>query len=112
MMTRHSRRQNPAVASVHDLSRARLIQGLKNLHVPYDVYTECGHQHSEQDSTALYIEPLGWVCTDGLVETICTHCCVGETAQAQVCVDKHEHKPDRALCPTMALIEGLEPPWA
>lgn len=97
---------------MHDLSRARLIQGLKNLHVPYDVYTECGHLHSERDSNALYIEALGWVCTDGLVETICQHCCVGETAQAQVCIDKHEHKPDRAVCPTMAVVDGLEPPWA
>lgn len=111
-MTRHSRRRQDPLATVHDISRARLIQGLKNLHVPYDVYTDCGHQHSDRDDQALFIEGLGWTCVDGLVETVCQHCCVSETAQAQVCVDKHDHKPDRALCPTMAIVDGLESPWA
>lgn len=110
VVSRRSRRSGQ-LAEVHDISKARLVQGLRNLHVPYGIYTECGHEHTDRDEFALYIEGVGWTCDVGLVEVICQHCCVGEHAQAAVCTDQHEHKPDRAVCPTMALVEGLEPPW-
>ena len=87
------------------------MQGLKSLHAPYDIYIECGHQHSEQDTQARYVEGIGMVCDKGLVMIVCEHCCTSDHAQATVCSDEHDHEPDRALCPTMALVTGLDPPW-
>jgi hypothetical protein len=109
-MSRRSKRVDP-LAQVHDISRARLIQGLRAMHAPFDIYTTCGHQHAETDETALYVEGVGWTCGKGLVSVVCQHCCVDDHAQAEVCVDQHKHAPDRALCPTMALVEGRDAPW-
>jgi hypothetical protein len=108
-VSRRSRRA--PLAEVHDISRARLVQGLKAMHAPFDVFTECGHQHSESDTRARHVEGLGMVCDDGLVTTVCLHCCVADHAQAAVCETRHDHEPDRAVCPTMALVTGFDPPW-
>jgi hypothetical protein len=96
---------------VHEISRARLVQGLKALHAPFEIYTACEHLHDEDDEDAFYIEDVGWSCEAGLVAVVCQHCCVDDHAQADVCVERHKHEAGRALCPTTALMTGLLSPW-
>jgi hypothetical protein len=97
---------------VHDLSRARIIQGLRNLHTPYDVYEACGHNHALNDPLAQDVPGIGMVCDKGIVQTICNHCCADlEYGQRDVCATDHKHLDGYALCPTMAIVEGREAPW-
>lgn len=99
-------------AVVHDLSRARMVQGLRALHRPYGVYDQCEHQHEETDEEALYIDGVGWTCDEALLMTICAHCCVvPQYGQSEDCATDHIHLPGYALCPTMAIVEGRESPW-
>ena len=100
-------------AQVHDISRARIVQGLRALHGPFDIYESCGHVHNGRDPFALHIEGIGYVCSEGIVATICTHCCCTdpEYGQSESCVSTHKHLPGYALCPTMAIVEGRDSPW-
>jgi hypothetical protein len=85
---------------------------LRNLHGEYGVYDQCKHQHLETDVGTVYIDGVGWTCDDGLVAVICRHCCTHkEQVQTEDCATDHSHLPDRALCPTMAIVEGLDSPW-
>jgi hypothetical protein len=101
----------------HEVSRARIVQGLKALHTPFDIYEKCGHNHALNDPRAFEIEGLGMVCADGVVDTVCTHCCTdlvnGTYVVREVCIDEHKHISAYALCPTIAIIEGRdrEMPW-
>jgi len=99
-------------AAVHDISRARLVQALKALHAPYGVYDQCSHVHTERDPEAIYIDGVGLTCEDGLLMTICRHCCTQLLrGQTEDCATEHKHLPDYALCPTMSIVEGKEAPW-
>ena len=97
---------------VHEVSRARIVQGLRALHRPFDVYEACGHNHALNDPRAFEIEGLGMVCDDGIVDTVCTHCCTDlGFGQTERCATEHKHLPGYALCPTMAIVEGRDGPW-
>jgi hypothetical protein len=97
---------------VYDISRARLIQGLRNLHAEWGVYEKCDHDHLETDLGALLIDDVGWTCAKGLTATVCRHCCAQDGGgQSEDCAVYHEHKPGQALCPTMAIVDGREAPW-
>jgi hypothetical protein len=98
-------------AAVYDISRARLVQAIRALHHEYGVYQACGHHHRENDQAALYIEGVGWTCEDGLLAVICAHCCVNGVGQREDCATEHKHLHGRALCPTMAIVDGREAPW-
>lgn len=99
-------------AQVHDISRARLVQGLRALHVEYGVYERCAHEHPDNDLSAFYIEGVGWTCDKSLLRIVCRHCCAQDgDGQSEVCAAAHDHLPDHALCPTMALLDGRTPPW-
>ena len=98
--------------AVYDISRARLIQALKALHAPYGIYDQCDHQHVESDQDAVYIDGVGLTCEEGLLETVCRHCCTDrDYGQTETCASDHKHLPGYALCPTLALVDGREPPW-
>jgi hypothetical protein len=88
-----------------------MVQGLRALHREYGVYDQCDHEHAESDPEALYIDGVGWTCADGLLATICAHCCVNGEGQREDCATEHKHLPGYALCPTMAIVEGRESPW-
>jgi hypothetical protein len=99
-------------AQVHDLSRARMVQGLRALHRPYGVYDQCDHVHTEDDPEAVYIDGVGWTCDEALLMTICSHCCTQrEYGQTEDCATDHTHLPGYSLCPTMAIVEGKPAPW-
>ena len=99
-------------AAVHDLGHARMVQALRALHAPFGIYDECEHDHHEDDPEAVYIDGVGWTCDDGLLMTICRHCCTQlEYGQTEDCATDHVHLPGRALCPTLAIVEGMTPPW-
>jgi hypothetical protein len=99
-------------AQIHDISRARMVQGLRALHCPYGVYDQCSHQHTENDVDAVYIDGVGLTCDDGLLMTICRHCCTRlMSGQTEDCATDHTHLPGYALCPTMAIVEGRVAPW-
>jgi len=107
-----SRRRTQPDENVHDISRARLIQRIKALHRPYDVYEACGHNHALNDPLAQHIPELGMVCDQGIVLTICNHCCVdAEVGQRDVCAADHKHLDSYSLCPTLAIIDGRDAPW-
>lgn len=94
-----------------EISRARLVQNLKALHAPYDVYEKCGHNHALNDPNAQDLPPLGMVCADGIVATICLHCCVNGVGQREECATEHKHLPGYSLCPTLSIVEGRDAPW-
>lgn len=97
---------------VHDLSRARIVQRLRALHSEYGIYDKCSHTHLETDAGTVYIDGVGLTCDDGLLAVICQHCCTRlETGQTEDCATDHKHLPGYALCPTMAIVEGLDSPW-
>jgi len=99
-------------AVVHDISRARIVQGLRALHCEYSVYDQCSHVHTEDDLGVVYIDGVGWTCDDGLLMVICRHCCTHpQRGQTEDCATDHDHLPDHAICPTMAIVEGKTPPW-
>jgi hypothetical protein len=99
-------------AGVHDLSRARLVQALHALHAEYGVYDSCRHLHTEDDPEAMYIDGVGWTCEEGLLMTICRHCCTQTTfGQTEDCATDHNHLPGFALCPTLAIVDNKEAPW-
>src|SRR4051812_41689483 len=47
---------------VQEISRARIVQAMKALHSPYDVYEACGHNHALNDPNAWQVDGLGMVC--------------------------------------------------
>ena len=96
---------------VHEVSRARIVQGLRALHKPYDIYEDCGHRHRGDEPFVVYVHPLGYMCSQGVVESICTHCCTDGDGQTKTCVREHKHLADYALCPTLAIVEGRDGPW-
>jgi hypothetical protein len=98
------------LGTVHDISRARIVQGLRALHAPFDVYGDCGHNHALNDPYALEIDGE-MRCSEGIVETVCVHCCVVDDRQSETCATEHKHLPGDALCPTLAIVEGRESPW-
>jgi hypothetical protein len=109
-MTRRATRHGEA--TVHDLSRARLIQALRALHSEYGVYEKCDHGHTADDPLALDIENVGLTCADGLLDVVCTACCTRPFyGQTEDCADGHKHLPGSAICPTMAIVDGRDSPW-
>ena len=107
-MTRRS--SHDGLNPVHDLSRARIVQHLHALHAPFDIYGDCGHNHALNDPYALEIDGK-MRCSEGIVETVCIHCCVIDARQSETCATEHKHLPGTALCPTLAIIDGRESPW-
>jgi hypothetical protein len=98
------------LGTVHDISRARIVQGLRALHAPFDIYEDCGHSHALNDPYAFEVAGQ-MLCADGIVGTICLNCCVVNDRQSEVCATEHKHLPGSALCPTLAIVNGRESPW-
>lgn len=111
-MSRATRLASPYGQPIKDVSKSRMVQRLNGLHSPYHLYEPCGHSHALNDPDAVEIEEIGMVCADGIIDTICNHCCTDEYGQTEVCADKHRHLPGISLCPTMAIVEGRDAPWA
>jgi hypothetical protein len=99
------------------------IEKVREIHTPWGIYTECGHEHTEAEleaegSTVREIDLVGLVCEEGLMYRVCRACCVepgwSEGFQTETCATKHLHTPDGPVCPTVAALDGVEmsgEPW-
>lgn len=90
--------------------QARIDKALA-LHTESKLYTECGHDHTDDDSDdLLYVDEVGTVCEDGYLVTICRVCCCTASGdQSEECASHHDGPcwP----CPTRAaLLPGDETP--
>lgn len=99
---------------------ARLIADIegpiRELHRPFGIYDECGHEHTEAHlewGDCLDIMEVGLTCEDGLMYRVCTHCCVTEGfggGQTEECVTNHQHDKAGPICKTMAALEARRAP--
>jgi hypothetical protein len=114
------------VTELHDLIREKLdaragsplfmwhnqasaaIRAVLDIHKPYYIYEPCGHQHELTEDLQIppgvrNVDDVGLVCDDGLLYTICFHCCAGDHSQTERCVSEHQHE-EHAPCPTVRTI--------
>jgi len=91
-----------------DERQARIDRVLA-LHTESKLYTECGHDHTDDDSDdLLYVDEIGTVCEDGYMITICRACCCTANGdQSEECANHHDGPcwP----CPTHAALAGDQP---
>ena len=77
------------------------------LHSPYKIYDECGHEHEETDKGVTNVIEIGPVCKDGYMYTICRHCCTDAMGdQTEECVGEHDHST--GICETRRVLDGAE----
>jgi hypothetical protein len=97
------------------------IAKVREIHSPWGIYTECGHEHTEAElddeaSTVHEIDLVGLVCEEGLMYRVCRSCCVepgwAEGFQTETCASKHTHTTDGPVCLTTAALDGVEMPDA
>lgn len=97
------------------------ITAVREIHSPWGVYTECGHEHTEDEladpaNPVQEIDLVGRVCAEGLMYRVCRSCCVepgwAEGFQTETCTFKHEHTVDGPICPTTAALDGVTMPGA
>jgi hypothetical protein len=105
-------------ARVDDLTgqvagRDETIQRVRDLHSEYRIYTECGHEETEDhNGDPFEIDDIGWICQDGYLYSICRECCIhGGDVQTEECADFHTSAgrpdPDGCWpCRTKAAIDG------
>lgn len=107
----------PSVWAVGELYAA--IRQTKEIHQPWGIYTECGHEHTEAEledpaSSVHQVDLVGLVCAEGLMYRVCRSCCVepgwSEGYQTETCATKHTHTSAGPVCPTTAALDGVEMP--
>ena len=62
-----------AILAKLEQARARLAAVLE-IHKPFGVYDECGHDHQPGDPDTFQIDDVGIVCAAGLLYKICEAC--------------------------------------
>lgn len=84
-----------------------------NLHAPYPIYDECGHDHEYNEDGTLPegikdIDPIGLVCeSGGWRYNICEHCCTREGfGQTEDCAADHRHGFGISRCQTIGILEN------
>jgi hypothetical protein len=89
------------------------LEALRALHQPFGIYTECGHDHVEEDFEAgrcIEVDLVGLTCEEGLMYRICKHCCTDdahfEQYQTEHCATAHDHGAGVPICQTMAVLDG------
>ena len=100
-----------------DRTVAMAVRAVMELHCPYRIYDDCGHQphdYAEDGSIPadlVELEGIGLVCEKGYLYSICRECCADvvepHVFQRAVCNDHHEHlDPATACwpCPTVRAI--------
>jgi hypothetical protein len=101
------------------LEHEAVLTKIREIHTPWGIYTECGHQHTEAEledeaSPVKEVDLVGLVCADGLMYRVCRSCCVepgwSEGFQTETCATKHLHTPEGPVCPTTAALDGVEMP--
>jgi len=90
------------------------LEALRGLHKPFGIYTECGHDHTEEELEAglcIEVDLVGLTCDEGLLYQVCEHCCTDDATferyQTESCAEGHEHGAGEPICKTMAVLEGV-----
>ena len=82
---------------------------LRALHGPKRIYDDCGHRHTTEEFDALNlvdVDPIGYVCEDGLLYVICGECCTDENGdQLAECADNHAHTDGEPVCDTARILD-------
>ena len=75
---------------------------IDDLHKPFKIYQECGHDHNEVEGVGLVVvEDVGEVCEEGYMYSICRECCCGGADyQSEDCASYHDHGKDKPICKT------------
>lgn len=114
----HWKAADELMARLPELKAAELI---REIHTPWGIYTECGHEHTEAEledekSDVREVDLVGLVCDEGLLYRVCRACCVEpgmtEGYQTEDCVGTHTHSPEGPVCPTTAALDGVALPGA
>jgi hypothetical protein len=105
-------REKNRFADVHHANWTRdekAIARIRELHRPWKVYGECGHEHTDGDGS-FEIDDVGLTCGLGYMYSVCELCCLhgdGESEQTEDCWAAHNHtKDDTAYCATMRVIKS------
>jgi hypothetical protein len=85
------------------------LRAVLALHKPWGIYTECDHDHQEEDEPGVVeIDMVGLTCREGLMYEVCVECCIEdgpfEQFQFEHCADHHEHETGKPICKTVAAI--------
>lgn len=87
------------------------LDRVRELHRPFRIYDECGHQHALNDDGnppdgVVEIEEVGLTCADGLMYSICWTCCTDGYLgyQREDCLN-HAHGRGIPICDTAALLD-------
>ena len=103
--------QSEALAQFIALSRSampamiRALREAVELHRPFELYDECGHEHRSDELGVEDISEVGLCCKDGLVGTICYEC---GTDDGEVWEDSDEYELPCATLKRLAAGLGLE----
>ena len=50
------------------------VQHVLELHIPFKIYEECGHEHEEGEVGVVEVDDVGLTCEKGLLYTVCREC--------------------------------------
>lgn len=85
----------------------RKVVRVLELHSPFKIYDECGHEHEETEKGVTNVIEIGPVCQDGYMYTVCRHCCTNVGGfQTEECVSAHDHST--SICETRRALEPAE----
>lgn len=79
---------------------------IRELHRPYAIYDECGHDHTlddPQQPNVVNVNDIGLTCAK--MYDICRHCCCEDIYQAERCLE-HNHGSGKPICETRAILDG------
>jgi hypothetical protein len=68
---------------------AKAVLAVLDMHSPYRIFNECGHEHDPVEPGLYYIDEVGLVCEDGYAFAICAHCCASDDGQTEQCASYH-----------------------
>lgn len=83
----------------------RALRAVLDLHKPFRIYDECGHNHAEGEAGVIEVEEIGLVCEDGYQYSICGECCADDVYQKEECGSDHHHPC--YPCPTVRAITSV-----
>ena len=81
----------------------RIVEAVKAIHKPFDIYGECGHDHDGEVDGAVHVEDIGYTCK--LEYRICHECCTCYDEQSETCEAEHIHTLDGPICSTVAALK-------
>lgn len=90
--------------------RAKL-DAVRELHHPFGIYDECGHNHEYLDGGNLRegvieVKEVGLTCEEGLEYWVCRHCCTDRGWQTEHCTIYHYHGKNEPACQTLRILDG------